>query len=112
MEITRQDNGSVAVLAVTGRLDTVTASDFDRQWEVVVGSDDIKVVMDLSGLEYVSSAGLRSLLMAGKRLKRGGGKLAVAGLAGMVADVFAISGFDKLLPLYGETDEAVVALES
>lgn len=112
MEITRQDNGSVAVLALAGRLDTVTAPDFDKQWESVVGSDDLKVVMDLSGLEYVSSAGLRCLLMAGKRLKRGGGKLAVSGLVGMVAEVFAISGFDKLLPLYGEISEAVTAMES
>lgn len=112
MKITRQDMGSVAVLAVAGRLDTVTAPDFDKQWENVVASDDLKVVMDLGGLEYVSSAGLRCLLVAGKRLKRGGGALAVSGLTGMVAEVFAISGFDKLLPLYGEVAEAVTALES
>lgn len=112
MEMTRQDRGSVAVLALKGRLDTVTAPDFDRQWETVVGADDLKVVLDMTGLEYVSSAGLRSLLMAGKKLKRIGGRLAVAGLGGMVAEVFSISGFDKLLPLYGGTDEAVADLES
>jgi anti-anti-sigma factor len=112
MDMTRQDRGSVAVLALTGRLDTVTAPDFDRQWEENVGAEDLKVVLDMAGLEYVSSAGLRSLLMAGKKMKRAGGKLAVAGLKGMVAEVFTISGFDKLLPLYADTDAAVADLES
>ena len=112
MEMTRQDRGSVAVLALKGRLDTVTAPDFDRQWETAVGAEDLKVVLDMAALEYVSSAGLRSLLMAGKKMKRAGGKLAVAALKGMVAEVFTISGFDKLLPLYDETETAVADLES
>jgi anti-anti-sigma factor len=112
MEVTLKTDGTVAVVAVSGRLDTVTVSDFDGKWGELVTPDMNKVVIDLGSLEYISSAGLRSILVAGKQMKSRGGALAVSGLTGMVADVFSISGFDKLLPLYGNTDEAVSALKS
>lgn len=112
MDVNLNKGGAVAVVSVSGRLDTVTVADFDSKWEELVTSDMNKVVIDLGSLEYISSAGLRSILMAGKQMKGRGGALAVSGLNGMVAEVFSISGFDKLLPLYSEANEAVMALES
>lgn len=66
--------------------------------------------MDLSGVEYISSAGLRSLLVLGKRIKAKGGTLLLVGLQGMVKEVFDISGFAALFPVHASHEEALEAI--
>ena len=66
-------------------------------------------VIDLAGVDYVSSAGLRVILLAGKRLKAGGGRLALAGLRDNVREVFEMSGFLTLFPVLPTVDAALVA---
>ena len=68
---------------------------------------DKRLVVDLAGLEYISSAGLRSILASAKKLKAQGGDLAFCALSGIVAEVFAVSGFAKLLPVFATRAEAV-----
>lgn len=91
------------VLALKGRLDTNTSGDLDRHLTEHVGLSD-RLVLDLAEIEYVSSAGLRVVLMLAKKLQRGGGALVLCGMSAGVREVFDIAGFSKILTI--EPDRA------
>lgn len=110
MEFNQTQHDNALVVAITGRLDAVTAPELDVQCAQWLKADQTKVVVDLSGLEYISSAGLRSILSAAKQLKTAGGGIAFCGLSGMVLEVFSVSGFTGLFPVHGSMDEALAAV--
>lgn len=93
MKIGKQQKGSNMLVSVAGRLDVVTAPEFQKVCVELADQGTPVVVVDLSELEYISSAGLRSVLFLAKKLKGQGGELKFCGLQGMVEDVFRVSGF-------------------
>ena len=95
------------VVPSVGRLDSASSPDFEAQVLETLQSAPPRLVLDMSALDYVSSAGLRVILLAGKRLKAGGGRLALAGLRDNVRDVFEMSGFLTLFPILPTVDEAL-----
>jgi len=99
--------GTVTVIQLAGRLDNATVAEFDRQF---LATKATLVVLDLAALEYVSSAGLRSILSAFKRVKAAGGNLVVAAAQPAVVEVFDVSGFRALIPMHPDRAAAVVAL--
>lgn len=107
MEFQKSKEGAALVLTVTGRLDTLTAPQFETECSACADAGDTRIVVDLSGLEYISSAGLRSILSSAKKLKALGGSLSFCGLSGIVAEVFTMSGFIKLLPVFATRQEAL-----
>jgi anti-anti-sigma factor len=107
MDITQTKEGAFVVLAPAGRMDAITAPQFEERCLACLAGGDKRLVVDLSGLEYISSAGLRSILSAAKKLKAAGGDLAFCALSGIVAEVFSVSGFDKLLPVTATRQEAL-----
>ena len=107
MEFTQTKEGPFLVLAATGRMDTITAPQFEAACVQALEAGEKRLVVDLSGLDYISSAGLRSILSAAKKLKAQGGDLAFCALSGIVAEVFAVSGFAKLLPVFATREEAL-----
>ncbi len=107
LELSEREEQGWSVLAVKGRLDTQTVERFSAQCATAIDAGRANVVLDLSGLEYVSSAGLSSILGAAKRVQARGGRLTVAGLRGLVKEVFAISGFETVLPTYADVETAI-----
>lgn len=107
MDFTQSKEGAFLVLAVAGRMDTITAPQFEAQCLACLEAGDKRLVVDLGGLEYISSAGLRSILSAAKKLKAAGGDIAFCALSGIVAEVFAVSGFNKLMPVFPTRQEAL-----
>ncbi|MFZ2655695.1 MAG: anti-sigma factor antagonist [Victivallales bacterium] len=107
MTINQRKEGDVTILQVQGRLDSTTAQDADRSLATLIGGGTLEVVLDLSGLEYVSSAGLRVFLSAAKRMKQAHGKLALASPAPQVKQVLDIAGFSTFLPIFATMAEAV-----
>lgn len=101
---------AVVALAPTGRLDSNTSKAFEDQLLPVVEGGPARVVVDLSGLQYVSSAGLRVFLLAAKRAKASGGRLALAGMSDQIREVFDISGFSAIFAIYRTREEAVAGL--
>jgi anti-sigma B factor antagonist/stage II sporulation protein AA (anti-sigma F factor antagonist) len=95
------------ILRPVGRLDNSSSPELERcvteQMEGAVRC----IVFDFSGMDYISSAGLRVVLLAGKRLKAAGGGIALAGMRDLVRDVFEMSGFISLFPVAATADEAV-----
>ena len=91
------ENGKELTLILTGRLDTVTAPELEGVIRTGLGSAE-KLVFDLKGLEYISSAGLRVLLSAQKIMNKQG-TMVVTGANKEVKEVFDVTGFSKILTI-------------
>jgi anti-anti-sigma factor len=98
------------ILMPAGRLDTAGASAFEREMTAATQTENRRLLIDLANLVYVGSAGLRVLLMAAKRLRASGGSIALCGLQPQVAEVFDISGFTAVVPVYADRQTALAAL--
>jgi len=96
MTITEQKETGRLVLLVEGRLDTVTSPQLEQRLGDSLGEIQ-ELVLDFTSLEYISSAGLRVLLAAHKRMKRQEGDLVVRGVNENVREVFTITGFIDML---------------
>ncbi len=97
----------VKVLAFEGRLDTQTSTDAQMQLTQLIEGGETKILLNLERLDYISSAGLRVLLAAAKQLKTTNGELRLCNLNEVVQEVFAISGFDMILPISESESEAL-----
>lgn len=107
MEVNATREGANLFVAVDGRVDGTNAGEFQEALEGVIQQEDKLVVLDLGALSYVSSAGLRVVLLVAKELQRQSAKLSVCALSDTVKEVFTISGFDKIIPVHGTRQEAV-----
>ncbi|MDR3130057.1 MAG: STAS domain-containing protein [Treponema sp.] len=102
MSITRNQSGETLVLSLEGRLDTSAA--LELQEELVPGFDKVKHIrLDFKRLVYVSSAGLRALLLGEKAAKAAGGKMTIANVSTEIKDIFEMTGFSYVLTIE-ETD--------
>ncbi|HDQ40016.1 MAG TPA: anti-sigma factor antagonist [Desulfonatronum sp.] len=108
MELSGSKQGSSMVVKVAGRMDATSAPQFEEECAKWIEQGENFLVVDMGGLEYISSAGLRSILATGKKLKGNGGSLAFGNMQGMVKEVFDISGFTSIFPVY-DTLEAALA---
>ena len=111
LSIQRFDQNGCVVLSVSGRVDHTNSATFLSELEAETSKLDTApgMVIDLSALEFITSAGLRGLVIANKKVSEAKAKLAIAGLKGTVADVFRISRFDTLFAI-GDTVEDASAL--
>ena len=107
MQITVSTDNGITVASLTGRMDAMTTVEFDRWFSERLSSGEPRLVLDLQGLEYISSAGLRSLLAAAKQIKAQNGSLVLCQLVGTVEEVFRISGFLAIFKTFGSVDEAL-----
>ncbi|MGJ3241891.1 MAG: STAS domain-containing protein [Opitutales bacterium] len=100
MQIELDKHGKADLIRMTGRLDSACSREAEERVFALLGeSPQNDLLVDCTNLEYISSAGLRVLLKAGKHLHGTGCGLTLIGLRGPVARVFEMSGFDKLFPM-------------
>ncbi len=98
MNITVSTEGATNCIAPEGRFDTVTAPELEEcVSKIPEGTTSVR--FDFAKVEYVSSAGLRILLVAQKRMKASGGEMVVANVPKTVRDVFDITGFSDILTI-------------
>jgi anti-anti-sigma factor len=98
----------IAVAVLEGRLDTATAPAIEGQ--LLQQLNGQRVVLDMSGVGFVSSAGLRVLLKAAKAAKTSGNGFVLCGLQPAVREVYEISGFDRIIIVHPTRDAAIAAL--
>ena len=110
MNVEARREGTSLVLRADGRVDGTNASEFQVAMKSEIVETDRVVVLDLSALTYISSAGLRVVLLIAKDLQRQGAKLAACSLTDPVKEVFVISGFDKIIPIHDTEDAAIGAI--
>src|SRR3954466_7996500 len=115
MNVMSRRFANAVVLAVSGRLDQDTCEAFrgDLSTHVEASArDGGAIVLDLSGLEYVSSAGLRCFMLASRQAKSQAGRIFVAALQPMVAEIFEISHFNLVFQVFPSVREALGAVSS
>lgn len=107
LEILLREHGRFTVVSPRARLDTSTAPDAQQQLGDLLDRGVHQIVVDFSEVSFVASAGLRVLLSTAKRIRASGGELRVCCLNETVREVFDISGFSELLPVFPSTGDAV-----
>jgi anti-sigma B factor antagonist len=110
MEIRESLENGALVLELLGRLDELASTEVEQAFMALLRRGIACVVLDLHGVEYVSSSGLRILLMLSRALKRDGGRLKLCGLSPFVAEVFEVSNFHTVFEVYPTTADAFRAL--
>lgn len=110
MELSSEHAGGVVIVRAVGRVDGANARDFHEGLEANIGADGESMILDFEGLSYISSAGLRVVLLVAKSLQKQQAKLAVCSLSDSIQEVFEISGFDKIVPVYADASSATAAL--
>lgn len=98
MDITVTHQAGEATVAVCGSLNANTATDLEAALDQAFDGSP-SVVFDFAGLEYISSAGLRVLMVAYKRASAAGGSIRVANACDEVREVFEITGFSDLFEI-------------
>ena len=101
-----ESEGAVAIARVNGRVDTVTAPELSAAAIAAIDGGHASLVLDLSQVEYVSSAGLKAFLTVAKHADAQGGAMALCGLQEPVERVFRMAGFDAFLELCATREEA------
>ena len=95
MDISDRDENGITIVTIEGRLDAAQAPAASKAIEKILKGSVSRLLFDLGGLEYLSSAGLRVILGAAKEMKRSGGKIILCSLNEYVKEIFEVSGFDS-----------------
>ena len=107
MDITVAAEEAGTVVGIVGSLDTVTAPDAQAVLDQAIADGATTLIVDCQELAYISSAGLRILLVAAKKVQPLGGQVRMCNLSPMVRDVFDISSFTAILPVFPSRAEAL-----
>jgi anti-anti-sigma factor len=112
MNIQAETRAGVEIVRPAGRIDSSNAGAFERAIGEVLDRGGRFLVLDFSQIEYISSAGLRSTLIAGKRMRTiAGGRLVLCSLAPQVREIFEISGFLAIFTICASLEAALTACE-
>jgi len=109
MTIDSSRQGKAAVVTVTGRIDPTTAPRFEQACRDSLAGVHYLVV-DVSGLEYISSVGLRSFVLLAKSLQTAGGAVLLCGMKGLVKEVFDMTHLTSLFRTFDSVDAALASL--
>ena len=103
-----KNEGDISIISLTGSLDTNTSKEAEDQINKLLEEGSIKLLIDLTDLDYISSSGLRILLSTSKKLKSLRGEMRICGLNETVNEVFEISGFTMIFKIFKTLEEAKV----
>ena len=109
MAISTQREGSILVINAQGRIDGSNAADFLSSVEGVIDQNDSGIVLDFTNLAYISSAGLRIILLIAKDLRQRSVGFSLCSLSSSVSKIFLISGFDQIISLHKDAPSAIAA---
>jgi anti-anti-sigma factor len=112
MQIEETRIGSTLVIAVEGRIDAHSAQIFHDRVLGHVDRGETSVLLDFAALDFISSAGLRVVLMAAKRLQQADGRFAICALQEPVGEVFRVSGFVSIMDIVPDRQAALARLKS
>jgi anti-anti-sigma factor len=97
----------IPVIAITGRLDTISAPLFDAQAAPLLAEARGQILLDFSGLTYVSSAGLGSIMHIAKCTAASGGRTGICAVPAHLLELIEISGFQPMLDIYPDRETAL-----
>ena len=109
MEVTEARSGGTTILKIVGRVDSSVSKSLEQHVQDVVSRDE-HIVVDLAGMTYVSSAGLRSFIMLAKHARARNKTIALVAMQDEVVEIFEISGLLELFSIHPTVDDAAAAL--
>ncbi len=107
LEIITEKLGTATVVSVRGRIDTISAPEFQKKIEEALVQAQDSLCLDFGQIEYLSSAGLRSILVLANRAKSSDVDFCCCRLQDIVRRVFDLSGFSKMISVYPTVEEAL-----
>jgi anti-anti-sigma factor len=113
MNLNSRNHGDVVVLMPQGRIDHASAEAFSvamRPYLAECKAGGVALVIDFGAIEYISSVGLRAMMLAARQVKAQSGRIALAGLTPLVREVFDISRFNLVYQIWDGVDAAVEAV--
>ena len=109
MEITTAAQGDVSILSIIGRIDTVSAPELEQEINRTLEGGTRKILLDFSGVTYISSGGLRVLLATAKKLKEPKDRYGLCCLSSEVHKILRLAGFTSIFSIYPTEGEALAA---
>ena len=107
MRISVRTTNQVKILAFEGTLDTETSPEAHQQFTRLIEEGENRFLVNFENLDYISSAGLRVLLAAAKKLKETNGEVRICGANEVVSEVLEISGFTAIFKVFATEPEAL-----
>lgn len=105
--VQEEKKGDILILHLKGKLDAISSPLTEKKIFDCINNGQHKLLLDFAGVDYLSSAGMRMLLSTTKKLKALSGKLVLCSITPNVMDVLVMSGFDHVLELAKNVDEAI-----
>ncbi len=110
MEIKTESVSGALIARAEGRIDGANAREFESAVQAAISECEGPVIIDCENLSYISSAGLRALLLIAKTLGKRSVKFALCSLSAPIAKIFQISGFDQIISTHPSRAEALAAV--
>ena len=110
MDLNAETSNGILVAAPEGRIDGINALQFQQALNGEIDDSVSGVVIDMSDLNYISSAGLRAVLLISKVLQQREARLVLCALQAPIREVFQISGFDQIIDISEDRDGAIAAV--
>ncbi len=107
MELKEQKTDQCMIVRINGRLDTTNYSILEKKLMDLIDHQEDKILIECSNMDYVSSSGLRILLMALKKITLAKGKFVLCGLQENIREIFEISGFTNIFEIYPNQEDAL-----
>jgi anti-anti-sigma factor len=107
MEINEQETDQCVIIGITGRLDTTNYSMLEKKLMELIDSHHDKILVECSKMDYISSSGLRILLMALKKITQMKGNFVLCSLQENIREIFEISGFTSIFDIYLSKEDAL-----
>lgn len=95
------------IVSIEGRIDTTNANEFEKQMTEVADAGCTKIILDCSGLNYISSSGLRVFLIVQKKMIAAKGQLRLTSLQPTIKEIFDISGFSSIFSIFPDQESAI-----
>ena len=107
MQINKKKEGEVHIFSLNGRFDAHSAGEVEDELNLAISQGARKLLIDMDGTEYISSAGLRVLLAIAKKLKKEDGQIKLCRLQPYVKEVFDVAGFTQIFKIYNTYQEGI-----
>ena len=111
MPISTEREGSALLINAEGRIDGSNAAKFLESVEGAIDQSDTALILDFTQLGYISSAGLRIILLIAKDLRQRSVAFSVCSLSPSVHEIFTISGFNQIIDIHDDSASAIAALQ-
>ena len=110
MHLSTQTKEHYTIIAIQGRLDSITADDFQASLGMLIERGQTFLIVDCKSLEFLSSAGMRSILICAQAVKQRSGRLIFSGFSEQTVEVLEFSGIGKYLESYSQLEQAEQAM--